>query len=47
LSERTARLVDDLNAVFERRGVPAGIHHFGSIFSLKFPAEYHFASLFY
>jgi acyl carrier protein len=31
LSERTARLVDDLNAVFERRGVPAGIHHFGSI----------------
>ena len=47
LSERTGRLVDDLNAVFERRGVPAGIHHFGSIFFLKFPAQYHFAPLFY
>ncbi|MGI8568337.1 MAG: amino acid adenylation domain-containing protein [Methylocella sp.] len=47
LSERTGRLVDDLNAVFERRGVPTEIHHFGSIFFLKFPAEYHFASLFY
>ena len=47
LSERTGRLVDDLNAVFERHGVPAGIHHFGSIFFLKFPAQYHFASLFY
>jgi hypothetical protein len=39
--------VDDLNAAFERHGVPAGIHHFGSIFFLKFPAEYHFALLFY
>jgi amino acid adenylation domain-containing protein len=47
LSERTGRLVDDLNAVCERHGVPAGIHNFGSIFFLKFPAEYHFASLFY
>ncbi len=47
LSERTGRLVDDLNAVFERHGVPAEIHHFGSIFFLKFPAEYHFTSLFY
>ncbi|MGH6812120.1 MAG: amino acid adenylation domain-containing protein [Methylocella sp.] len=47
LSERTGHLVDDLNAGFERHGVPAEIHHFGSIFFLKFPAEYHFASLFY
>ncbi|MGH6824035.1 MAG: aminotransferase class III-fold pyridoxal phosphate-dependent enzyme, partial [Methylocella sp.] len=47
LSERNGRLVDDLNAVFERHGVPADIHHFSSIFYLKFPAEYHFASLFY
>jgi hypothetical protein len=39
--------VDDLNAAFERHGVPAGIHHFGSIFFLKFPAEYHSAPLFY
>ena len=47
LSERTGRLVDDLSAVFERHGVPAGIHHFGSIIFLKFPAQYHFAPLFY
>jgi amino acid adenylation domain-containing protein len=47
LSERTGRLVDDLNAIFERHGVPTEIHHFGSIFFFKFPAEYHFASLFY
>jgi amino acid adenylation domain-containing protein len=47
LSERTGRLVDDLDAVFERHGMPAEIHHFGSIFFVKFPAEYHFASLFY
>src|SRR5580700_7809581 len=47
LSERTGRLVDDLNAGFERHGVPAEIHYFGSIFFLKFPAQYHFAPLFY
>ena len=47
LSERTGELVDDLNAVFERHDVPTEIHCFGSIFFFKFPAEYHFASLFY
>jgi amino acid adenylation domain-containing protein len=47
LSERTGQLVDELNAVFERHGVPTEIHHFGSIFFLKFPPQYHFASLFY
>ncbi len=47
LSERAGELVDELNAVFERHGVPAEIHCFGSIFFFKFPAEYHFASLFY
>ncbi len=47
LSERTGELVDELNTVFERHGVPAEIHCFGSIFFFKFPAEYHFASLFY
>jgi amino acid adenylation domain-containing protein len=47
LSERTGRLVEDLDAGFERHGMPAEIHHFGSIFFVKFPAEYHFASLFY
>lgn len=47
LSERTSRLVDDLNSVFERHGIPTEIHNFGSIFFLKFPPEYHYASLFY
>ncbi|MGQ0444040.1 MAG: amino acid adenylation domain-containing protein [Beijerinckiaceae bacterium] len=47
LSERTGELVDELNAVFERHLVPTEIHHFGSIFFLKFAPEYHFASLFY
>ncbi|MGH6839387.1 MAG: amino acid adenylation domain-containing protein [Methylocella sp.] len=47
LSERTERLVDDLDVVFERHGVPAEIDHFGSIFFVKFPNEYHFGSLFY
>ena len=47
LSERTSRLVDEINTVFERHGVPTEIDHFGSLFFLKFPPEYHFASLFY
>ncbi len=47
LSERTSHLVDAINAVFERHGVPGEIHNFGSIFFLKFPPECHFAPLFY
>ncbi|MGA3341230.1 MAG: amino acid adenylation domain-containing protein, partial [Methylocella sp.] len=47
LSKRTESLVDDINSVFERHGVPTEIHNFGSLFYLKFPPEYHFASLFY
>jgi Condensation domain/AMP-binding enzyme len=47
LSERTSDLVDEINAAFERHGVPSEIHNFGSIFFLKFPAACHLASLFY
>jgi amino acid adenylation domain-containing protein len=47
LSERTDHLVDELNAVFDHHGVPTEIPNFGSIFFLKFPAECHFAPLFY
>ncbi len=47
LSERAGCLVDEINAVFERHGVPTEVHNFGSIFFLKFPAECHFAPLFY
>jgi amino acid adenylation domain-containing protein len=47
LSERTGHLVDEINTVFEHRGVPTEVQNFGSIFFLKFPPEYHFASLFY
>ncbi|MCI0467551.1 MAG: amino acid adenylation domain-containing protein [Beijerinckiaceae bacterium] len=47
LSDHASRLADDINACFERHGVPSEIHNFGSIFFLKFPAECHYASLFY
>jgi len=47
LSERTSQLVDEINMVFERHGVPAEIHNFGSLFYLKFPPEYYYASLFW
>src|SRR6202011_1091486 len=33
--------------LFRSRWSPYHSHHFGSIFFLKFPAEYHFAPLFY
>ena len=47
LSDRTGHLVDEINAVFDRHGVPTEVYNFGSIFYLKFPREYHFAPLFY
>ena len=47
MSERTGRLVDEINSVFERHGVPTEIQNFGSLFYLNFSPEYHFASLFY
>ena len=47
LSRRADELADELNAIFERHGIPSEIQNFGSIFYFKFPPECHSASLFW
>jgi amino acid adenylation domain-containing protein len=47
LSDKTARLVATLNALFERNAVPARIQNFASIFYFGLPIEQRFASLLY
>lgn len=47
LSERTSELVNRLNGILNKYGVPAHIESFSSFFYFSFPAEFRFGSLFY
>jgi amino acid adenylation domain-containing protein len=47
LNEKTASLVNTLNALFEKGNVPARIETFGSIFYFSFPLDFPLGSLLY
>ena len=47
LSGKTAKLVQRLNAILQRRGLSTKVERFGSIFYLGFPTEERYATLFY
>ena len=47
LAERTAELVDEINADLARRGISTRAETFSSWFHISFGAEHHLASLFY
>jgi amino acid adenylation domain-containing protein len=47
LSERTGKMVRQLNEMLERNHVPTHIETFASIFYFSFPSDYRFGSLFY
>jgi len=47
LTSRTKKLVDRLNGIFERSGVPSRIETFGSVFFFSFPSDFRFGSLLY
>ena len=47
LTEKTAALVQRVNALLEANHVPTRLESFASVFYFSFPAEYRFGSLFY
>ena len=47
LNEKTAKMVERLNAYLQERQVPVKIENFASIFYFSFPADMRFGSLFY
>jgi amino acid adenylation domain-containing protein len=47
LSERTSKMVQRLNDIIEKNGVPTRIENFASIFYFSFPSDFRFGSLFY